>query len=262
MQTDRAAGLVRLALDPLLKLLALRELRNVVVIEQGAILEDELVIGPQAGMHACRDPLHKFAELPLGRAVGEHGKHFRVVAGRREAPELNCIFEARDRHAAQPPWLPRNMRLAGGRAQEGDAWPLGAPADWNPETMGHCSTLWVRSDIEGGVPFLRSAWEVEAQEAGWMLAGAKLQLGVCAPQHPVVNLGLGPIPDTFLPPLTVQQNVTTDGQRAARVTMYLPGGKLIFAEVLLLDEYGLPRAVGEAISSIEDYGRQEGLLSW
>ena len=142
---------------------------------------------------------------------------------------------------------------------EGDAFPLGKPRDWKDDEHGRCSTLWVRRDIEQGVPFLRSAWDVDSNEAGWLLAGAKVQFGLCVPQHPVINVGLGPIPEDFAPPVTVQQIVKPDGQRVARVTMFMPNRQTIFAEVTIEPE-GLGAAVKLAIDEIEALGEREGWL--
>jgi hypothetical protein len=140
---------------------------------------------------------------------------------------------------------------------EGDAVPLGKPQDWQDDENGHCSTLWVRHDLDRGVSFLRSAWEVEADEAGWMLAGAKLQLGIAGTAHPVVNLGLGPIPEDFTPPLTVQRMVTPSGFAAVRVVMYLPNKMRVHADALLGSD-GLAPAVSLAIVEIEALCRREG----
>lgn len=135
---------------------------------------------------------------------------------------------------------------------EGDAFPLGKPANWNPAESGHCSTLWVRLDMDGDLPFLRSAWEVGADEAGWLLAGAKMQLGICGQSHPVVQLGLGPIPEDFEPPYIVQPIVTTEGVRAVRVTTYLPCAQRVFAEASIGDD-GMGPAVALAIREIEAF---------
>ena len=143
---------------------------------------------------------------------------------------------------------------------DGDAIPLGKPGNWSDDDHGRCATLWVRLDVDNGVPFMRSAWDVEAEEAGWLLAGAKMQLGICGTSHPVVNLGLGPIPEDFAPPLTVQQMIQPDGARSARVTMYLPSRMRIFAEARIEDG-GLGAAVAVAIHEIEAFGRREGLLA-
>lgn len=142
---------------------------------------------------------------------------------------------------------------------EGDAFPLGKPANWNDDENGKCSTLWVRRDVDQGVPFLRSAWDVDSDEAGWLLAGAKVQFGLCVPQHPVINVGLGPIPEDFAPPVTVQQIIKPNGGRATRVTMFLPNRQKIFAEAWIGDE-GLGAAVKFAIDEIEALARREGWL--
>lgn len=142
---------------------------------------------------------------------------------------------------------------------DGDAKPLGAPPDWKEADHGRCATLWVRMDDDNGLPFMRSAWEVTSEEAGLLLAGAKVQLGICAPAHPVVNLGLGPVPDDFPPPLTVEQFRLPTGAKAVRVTMYLPGPRKVFSTVQLGDDQ-LGPAVAVGIAEIEKLAKAEGLI--
>jgi hypothetical protein len=142
---------------------------------------------------------------------------------------------------------------------EGDAIRLGAPRDWSDAEYGKCGALWVRIDSVDGLPFMRSAWELEADEAGLLLAGAKVQLGICGTTHPVVQLGLGPLPEDFIPPLTVQQAVSPEGVKSVKVVMFVPGGQRITAAATLGTD-GLGPAVALAIGEIEKLALAEGLL--
>jgi hypothetical protein len=142
---------------------------------------------------------------------------------------------------------------------EGDATRLGAPHDWNDADHGRCGALWVRLDSVDGLPFMRSAWEPEADEAGLLLAGAKVHLGICGTSHPVVQVGIGPLPEDFLPPLTVEQAVTPEGVKSVKVAMFVPGGQRITAAATLGTD-GLGPAVALAIGEIETLARAEGLL--
>lgn len=141
---------------------------------------------------------------------------------------------------------------------EGATIPLGKPEGWDEGEAGHCSTLWVRPDIDGGLPFLRSAWEVTVNEIGLLLAGAKVQLGVCAKQHPVVNLGLGPAPESYLPPVVVQQTAH-HGCPAVMVLMFFPCGQRVKSEATIGAD-GLGAAVKLAIDEIENFARERKWL--
>lgn len=141
---------------------------------------------------------------------------------------------------------------------EGATIALGAPDVWDEEQHGRCSTLWVRSEVDGGLPFLRSAWEVSPSEVGLLLAGAKVHLGVCAKAHPVVNLGLGPIPEDFEPPLIVERTVH-HGAAAIRVSMFFPNAQRVWAEAYVGPD-GLGAAVKLAVDQVEERAKQEGWL--
>lgn len=142
---------------------------------------------------------------------------------------------------------------------EGDAIRLGAPRDWSDADHGRCSALWVRIDSVDGLPFMRSAWEPDADDAGLLLAGAKVQLGICGTTHPVVQLGLGPLPEDFIPPLTVEQAITPEGLKTVKVVMFVRGGQKITAAATLGTD-GLGPAVALAIGEIETLAAAEGLL--
>lgn len=142
---------------------------------------------------------------------------------------------------------------------EGAAVPLGKPANWDDDQMGHCGTLWVRPDVESGVHFMRSAWDVEAHDAGYLLAGAKVELGIAGSTHPVVNLRLGPLPDTFEPPLTVTRERRTDGEPVVCVRMFFAQG-IILARARAMGS-GIGSAVADAIDEIERLGREQGWIT-
>ncbi|APR52004.1 hypothetical protein CA223_06740 [Sphingomonas koreensis] len=143
-------------------------------------------------------------------------------------------------------------RIAGANAE------LGAPQKWSAEEHGHCANLWVRREVEDGMPWMRSAWEATPNEVGLLLAGAKLELGILGQTHPVVNLGVGPLPDDFAPPMIVERTVH-QGASAVRVSMFFANGRRVWAEAYL-EPHGLGRAVKLAIDSVENRAKQDGLL--
>jgi hypothetical protein len=95
--------------------------------------------------------------------------------------------------------------------------PIGAPPNWDPDTHGHCGGLFVRIEEIEGLRYMRSAWEAEPLEALQLLAGAKWLLGISAPQHPVVQMGIGPVPESFGDVHTVRETIGQGGQAVVRV---------------------------------------------
>lgn len=148
-----------------------------------------------------------------------------------------------------------------GRISGADPQPLGAPADWNEDRDGHCGGLFVRRENLSGVPWMRSAWEVELPEALSLLAGASLHLGVQGREHPVVQLGAGHLPADFMPTGVFRRFATLDGKTAVRVEMLWPhgGGRRGVVEVLV--ENSLGEAVGEAVEKLEQLAVTEGWVA-
>lgn len=147
----------------------------------------------------------------------------------------------------------RPVRISGA-----DPKPLGAPNDWNEERHGHCAALFIRREMIDGVPYMRSAWEGELPEALSLLAGAPVHLGVQGTDHPVVQLGLGPLPEDFTPTLVARRFTTIANQPAVRVEMLFPhgGGRRGWVEVLI--ESTLPRAIAKAVTLLEQLAVKEG----
>lgn len=147
----------------------------------------------------------------------------------------------------------RAVRIAGA-----DPTPLGAPPDWNPETDGHCGALFIRRDVEGGVAFMKSAWEVEAVEASMLFAGARLVLGVAGDRHPVVNLSTTELPADFEPVVTARRISSLDGKPLVRVEMLYPygGGSRGFVEVHV--DGTLADAISTGVTLIEALARRNG----
>lgn len=147
------------------------------------------------------------------------------------------------------------------RISGADPQPIAAPPDWNEETHGHCTALFVRRETINGIEFMRSAWEGEGGEALLILAGAAVVLGVAADRHPVVNMGVAELPDYFDPVMQSQCFVTPGGARAVRVEMLFchDGGRKAFASVLI--DGTLADAVSTGITRIEAYARKEGWIT-
>jgi hypothetical protein len=142
--------------------------------------------------------------------------------------------------------------------------PLNAPADWT-EDNGRCGRLFIRVDIEQGVPFMKSAWEAEPEDALLLLGGAKVILGISGNRHPVVNLGVAQLPEDFAPVVTARQFAALDGTAAIRVDMLFDahGGRRGFCEVRL-DGRTYAEAVEHGIDQIVVLARREGWVaeSW
>jgi hypothetical protein len=146
------------------------------------------------------------------------------------------------------------MRLK--RIEGADPVPIGAPPDWNPETHGRCSALFVRHEVLGGIPWMRSAHEVETREALEFFAGAPLYLGVSAPQHPVIQFSVGPLPPAFDPVATVRRYRDDHGREVVRAEMLWPGGHAAFAEAYITRSF--PGAVATCMEKLEEIARANG----
>ena len=146
----------------------------------------------------------------------------------------------------------RPVRIAGA-----DPRPLGAPVDWN-EGNGHCGALFVRREVNDGVHYMRSAWEVETTEAALLFAGARLTLGIAGNCHPVVQLGVSELPPDFEPVINARRFTATDGRPCVRVEMLFAhaGGRRGFCEEHV--DGTLADAVSSAIIRIEELARREG----
>lgn len=144
---------------------------------------------------------------------------------------------------------------------EGHTHALGAPAQWDQEQNGRCSVLHIRAEVIQGIGFLRSAWEVEGQEAGALLAGARLVLGIAGMPtsenqiaHPVVHLDMTDVPEDVAPSLTARQFAQPDGSQAVHVEMIFGPAKLGICTVAL-NGNPLPQAIALATENIMDQAR-------
>jgi hypothetical protein len=141
----------------------------------------------------------------------------------------------------------------------GATTPVGAPKNWDEKRDGHCSVLWVRPDTRSGYRFMTSAWETMANEALMLLAGANIELSISAPQHPVVDLVPGPLPDRFGPTASITSVVQADGSPGLQVTMLFPNGK-IATSVANLADFSMGYAVKAAIDEIEGLAKSKGWI--
>lgn len=67
---------------------------------------------------------------------------------------------------------------------------LGAPADWRDDQSGPCVHLPIVDTIEGGLPFMTSAWAPLPEELDALNRGGSVILRICGVAHPVVALGV------------------------------------------------------------------------
>lgn len=147
---------------------------------------------------------------------------------------------------------------------EGTARPLGAPKNWR-DSSGHCGELFIRDENISGVHFMRSAWEPDSDEIGWLLAGAKIQLGISAPQHPVVQVGIGPCPETAEPVYTIRHITSEHGEPGIRMTMYIPPqseanlGGSAWCE-LNIGKSSMPDVAANAMKTLQEVAKAKGLI--
>lgn len=136
---------------------------------------------------------------------------------------------------------------------DGKTRPIGKPEDWK-ESSGHCATIHVRDERIGELKFMKSAWEPDALEAGWMLAGARIHLGISAVQHPVVNLGIGPTPAEFDAVYTIKPMPDPQGRSMVRLTRFGPrkDGLAVYADAEVVGG-DLAEAFARALEAIEAY---------
>lgn len=146
------------------------------------------------------------------------------------------------------------------RIEGADARPLGAPEEWNEAKSGHVGDLFVRREEIEGIPFMRSAWEVEAAEAMKLFSGARLVLGVSGQVHPVVHLMVDDLPPDFEPTVTARRFTSPDGHPWVRVEMMFPGGPSGYRRAYCEQHIDgtLGDAVGVAIVRIEALARRHG----
>lgn len=145
------------------------------------------------------------------------------------------------------------------RISGADPRPLGAPQDWNEADHGHCGGLFVRRENVEGLAFMRSAWEVTPVEAGLLLAGARLTLGVSGNCHPVVQLGVAEIPPDFEPVVYARRQTSVTGEAQVRVEMaFPPDGRRGYSTVPVLGR--LCDAVAAGVEHIELMARKEGWI--
>lgn len=140
---------------------------------------------------------------------------------------------------------------------EGESRPIGKPKGWDQAKDGHCATLHVRDQQIGGLAFMISAWEAGPLEPGYLLAGANVHLGISAPIHPVVNMGVGPVPEDFEPVYTIKPVPHPDAKKVIRVMRFSPKGP-IYADAFV-GGAGIADAFGKAVAAIEEYAAANGL---
>ena len=149
----------------------------------------------------------------------------------------------------------RPTRIAGSEPK-----PLGAPADWSEETHGKCAALFIRREEVDGLPYMRSAWEVDPNEAGLLLAGAVVTLGISGTCHPVVQMGTAQLPEDFEPVVTARRFTNTGGHPMVRVEMLYPhdGGKRGTINVHV--DGTLADAISTGVTKIEELAREQGWI--
>lgn len=67
---------------------------------------------------------------------------------------------------------------------------LGAPANWVDDMSGPCAHLPIVDKVEGGLPWMTSAWFPSPDELAAMNAGCAVLLTIQGVIHPVVSMGV------------------------------------------------------------------------
>lgn len=139
--------------------------------------------------------------------------------------------------------------------------PLGAPADWNPDQNGHCNALFVRDEEIEGAYFMRSAWEASPSEALSLLAGAKVELGVCGRAHPVVQLGVKMPEHETNPAMAIRFLTDPKGVDYIRVDAIFPTvpPASFYASIPRAARETVAEAVAAAVDAIEALAAQNGV---
>lgn len=146
------------------------------------------------------------------------------------------------------------------RISDADPKPIGAPADWKEEDQGTCHALWVRSEIIDGISFKRSAWEGTDIEAMQLLAGGALTLGLSVDQHPVVQIGVGELPDDFEPVMVARTFHLPSGQRCVRVETLYPNEGVQRVHAAVPIDGTLADAISIGVTRIEALARKRGWI--
>lgn len=136
----------------------------------------------------------------------------------------------------------------------------GQPKGWDSERSGAVSALFIRREVDGGVPWMRSAWDAEQKEIGLLLAGAKVVLGVAGVQHPVVNMRVAELPDDFEPVITARRYKCPNRGAVARVEGIFalpPDGLRVWSECPIVSTFA--DAFAAAMAECEKFARDAGV---
>lgn len=141
---------------------------------------------------------------------------------------------------------------------------LAAPSNWDEDKSGRCQTLHARLEEVDGVMFMRSAWEADASEIGWMLAGSRIVLGVTPIKtetgisHPVVHMGILPPPEDSAPAFTIRQFTNLKGVTICRAELFCRAGSA-YAEI---EMHGatIVEAAAAALHKVDELAREGGLI--
>ncbi len=67
---------------------------------------------------------------------------------------------------------------------------IGAPQNWDVETMGECVTISVRDEPTSNGNVMTTAWRLTDDEIRALRQGGHLIIGVYGVNHPVLSLGI------------------------------------------------------------------------
>lgn len=147
---------------------------------------------------------------------------------------------------------------------QGHAHVAGQPDNWDESVMGRCQGLPIRFDAVAGLTFMRSAWTPTDEEIAHLVAGANVELGVSAPEHPVVQLGVGPVPhDPELPArpvYIVRDMIDADGSRWCRAIVVL-GSRSFPAGIQIKEDVPFEIASARLIKALQSHMAAAGITS-
>lgn len=68
---------------------------------------------------------------------------------------------------------------------------IGPPAGWDEKTQGPCATVWVRDEVNDGIPFMCFAMEFTPEELALLQEGKPFVIGIAGVQLPLMICNVG-----------------------------------------------------------------------
>lgn len=147
---------------------------------------------------------------------------------------------------------------------------LTAPDNWDPKVNGHCAGLPIRVEAIDGLRFMRSAWEIEPDEALHLAGGGKIILGISGAKHPVVHMVVEPVREQLTRTTLVREEIDNHGRLTVVVETLFPPKMAADDEppgtaqrarcVCTVEDGGAPIATAKAMVEIEKLAVEQGWI--